>query len=162
MRTKLASVLLAASVVVALTGAAPAEEPDPKFYVFLCLGQSNMEGFPGIEEQDKTEVERFQVLAAVDFPKLDRKKGNWSPAVAPLCRGSSGLCPADYFGRSHARFEAFIAALTAGYGRVLNWVLHRRLAVLTAVLIAVFGFLWYPLKRLRRKRRERAEKSRRP
>ena len=86
MRTKLAPVLLAASVVVAAAAPAPAEEPDPKFYIFLCLGQSNMEGFPGIEEQDKTEVERFKVLAAVDFPKLDRKKGNWYPAVPPLCR----------------------------------------------------------------------------
>lgn len=100
MRTKLAPVLLAASFVVAATAPAPAEEPDPKFYVFLCLGQSNMEGFLGIDEQDKTEAERFKVLAAVDFPKLDRKKGNWYPAIAPLCRGSSGLCPADYFGRT--------------------------------------------------------------
>src|SRR5205823_10885263 len=97
---KLAPVLLAASLVLAATAPAPAEEPDPKFYVFLCLGQSNMEGFPGIEEQDKAEVERFKVLAAVDFPKLDRKKGNWYPAVPPLCRGSTGLCPADYFGRT--------------------------------------------------------------
>src|SRR4051812_26654395 len=100
-RLKLVSSLLAASVAAAaLTLPAPAREPDPKFYVFLCLGQSNMEGFPGIEEKDKTEVERFQVLAAVDFPKLDRKKGNWYPAVPPLCRGSTGLCPADYFGRT--------------------------------------------------------------
>ena len=103
MRTILAPVLLAAVIVAAATTPAPsrpAEEPDPKFYVFLCLGQSNMEGFPGIEEQDKVESERFKVLAAVDFPKLDRKKGNWYPAVPPLCRGSSGLCPADSFGRT--------------------------------------------------------------
>ena len=100
MRMTLASALLAASLIAAAATTAPAEEPDPKFYVFLCLGQSNMEGFPGIEEQDKTEVERFRVLAAVDFPKLDRKKGNWYPAVAPLCRGATGLCPADYFGRT--------------------------------------------------------------
>ncbi|HSQ57639.1 MAG TPA: family 43 glycosylhydrolase, partial [Gemmata sp.] len=100
MRTKLTSVLLAAAVVLAVKTPAPAEEPDPKFYVFLCLGQSNMEGFPGIEEQDKAEVERFKVLAAVDFPKLDRKKGNWYPAAAPLCRGATGLSPADYFGRT--------------------------------------------------------------
>ena len=100
MRTKLAPALLAARSSSRLTTPAPAEEPDPKFYVFLCLGQSNMEGFPGIEEQDKAEVERFKVLAAVDFPKLDRKKGNWYPAVPPLCRGSTGLCPADYFGRT--------------------------------------------------------------
>ena len=100
MRTTRTSALLAAAVIVAATTAAPAQEPDPKFYVFLCLGQSNMEGFPGIEEQDKVEVERFRVLAAVDFPKLDRKKGNWHPAVPPLCRGSTGLCPADSFGRT--------------------------------------------------------------
>jgi hypothetical protein len=60
-----------------------------------------MEGFPGLEHQDQTNVNsRFQLLAAVDFPKLDRKKGTWYPAVPPLCRPSSGLCPADYFGRT--------------------------------------------------------------
>lgn len=60
-----------------------------------------MEGFPGIQPEDKTAVDdRFQVLATVDFPNLDRKKGNWYPAIPPLCRPSSGLCPADYFGRT--------------------------------------------------------------
>jgi len=60
-----------------------------------------MEGFPGIEEQDKTPVDpRFQVLAAVDFPSVGRKKRNWYPASPPLCRPSTGLCPADYFGRT--------------------------------------------------------------
>ena len=59
-----------------------------------------MEGFPGVEQQDKTVDERFQVLAAVDFPDMDRKKGNWYPAVPPLCRSNTGLCPADYFGRT--------------------------------------------------------------
>lgn len=74
---------------------------DRNRYVFLCFGQSNMEGFPGIEPQDQTPVdERFQVLAAVDFPNLGRKKGGWYPAVPPLCRPSSGLSPADYFGRT--------------------------------------------------------------
>ncbi|MGA2280077.1 MAG: sialate O-acetylesterase [Verrucomicrobiota bacterium] len=74
---------------------------DTNFWIFLCFGQSNMEGFPGIEQQDKTNVDnRFQVLATVDFPKTGRKKGNWYPAVPPLCRPSTGLCPADYFGRT--------------------------------------------------------------
>ena len=60
-----------------------------------------MEGFPGIQPQDKTNVDdRFQVLAAVDFPKQDRKKGNWYPAVPPLCRPANGIGPADYFGRT--------------------------------------------------------------
>jgi len=74
---------------------------DKNFYVFLCLGQSNMEGFPGIPEEEKTFTNsRFLVLAAVDFPELKREKGKWYTAVPPLCRPNSGLCPADYFGRT--------------------------------------------------------------
>ncbi len=74
---------------------------DPNFYIFLCFGQSNSEGFPGIEEQDKGPVDkRFKVLAAVDFPDQGREQGKWYPAVPPLCRPSAGLCPADYFGRT--------------------------------------------------------------
>ena len=74
---------------------------DTNFWIFLCFGQSNMEGFPGVEEQDKTGVDnRFQVFAAVDFPKQERTKGHWYPAIPPLCRPWTGLCPADYFGRT--------------------------------------------------------------
>jgi len=79
----------------------PAGAPDPNFHVFLAFGQSNMEGFPGIEEQDKVGVDkRFQMLAAVDFASLGRKKGEWYDAIPPLCRSSTGLCPVDYFGRT--------------------------------------------------------------
>src|SRR6478672_2852462 len=74
---------------------------DTNLFVFVCFGQSNMEGFPGIEAQDKGPVDdRFQVLAAVDFLSQGRKQGNWYPAIPPLCRPSAGLCPADYFGRT--------------------------------------------------------------
>jgi len=74
---------------------------DPNFHIFLCFGQSNMEGFPEIKEQDKTAVDkRFQVMATVDFTNMGRTKGNWYDAVPPLCRGNTGLCPADYFGRT--------------------------------------------------------------
>jgi alpha-L-fucosidase 2 len=60
-----------------------------------------MEGYPGIQSEDTTNVDsRFQVLAAVDFPKLGRQKGHWYQAVPPLCRPYCGLCPADYFGRT--------------------------------------------------------------
>ncbi len=78
-----------------------AKKPDPNFYIFICFGQSNMEGFPGIQPQDTVNVNpRFKVLAAVNFPKSGRKKGHWYTAVPPLCRPSSGLCPVDYFGRT--------------------------------------------------------------
>lgn len=74
--------------------------PDPDFHIFLCFGQSNMDGAGRIEEQDKTVNERFQVLATLDNPRMNRKKGNWYPAVPPLCRPTGGLGPADYFGRT--------------------------------------------------------------
>lgn len=73
---------------------------NPNFYIFLCLGQSNMEGNAKFEPQDTTVDRRFQVLASVDCPDLGRTKGNWYPAVPPLCRCRTGLTPADYFGRT--------------------------------------------------------------
>jgi hypothetical protein len=85
------------------TAALPSQigSPDPNFHVYLAFGQSNMEGYPGIEAQDKTGVDkRFQMLAAVDFAGLGRRKGEWYDAVPPLCRTSTGLCPADFFGRT--------------------------------------------------------------
>lgn len=72
---------------------------DPNFYIFLCFGQSNMEGHARIESQDTTVDSRFKVLEAVDCSGLGRKKGHWYPAVPPLCRCNTGLTPVDYFGR---------------------------------------------------------------
>ncbi len=98
MKMKLGLLLLAA--LLSFTASAFAE-PDPNFYIFLCFGQSNMEGYPRtIEEQDKTVDSRFQLLAAVDFTEPNRTKGKWYDAVPPLCRPGCGLCPADYFGRT--------------------------------------------------------------
>lgn len=97
MKTKLVALLLAGWC--ALLPAAAAA--DTNFFVFLCFGQSNMEGFPGLLEADRGPVdERFQMLAAVDFPDQNRVKGKWYPAVPPLSRPMAGLGPADYFGRT--------------------------------------------------------------
>lgn len=74
---------------------------DKKFYIFLCFGQSNMEGNAKIQAQDTVNVDpRFQVLEALDCPNLNRKMGQWYTAVPPLCRCNTGLTPADYFGRT--------------------------------------------------------------
>lgn len=73
---------------------------DPNFYVFLCFGQSNMEGSAKIEARDTIVSDRFQVMGAVDCPTLSRTKGNWYKAVPPLTRCKTGLTPADYFGRT--------------------------------------------------------------
>ena len=75
---------------------------DPNFFIFLAFGQSNMEGYPGVEASDKTGVNaRFQLLPAVDWPDKSRTKGTWTTAIPPLCRGDGpGLNPCDYFGRT--------------------------------------------------------------
>lgn len=39
---------------------------DPNFHIYLCFGQSNMEGAATIEAQDRTVDSRFQVMGAVN------------------------------------------------------------------------------------------------
>lgn len=74
---------------------------DPNFHIFLCIGQSNMEGAARIEAQDTVNIDsRFKILEALDCPKLDRKIGQWYTAKPPLCRCDTRLSPADYFGRT--------------------------------------------------------------
>ena len=73
---------------------------DPNFHIYLCFGQSNMEGQGAIEEQDKSVNARFQVLQALDCANLGFTKGTWRTAVPPLCQCWSGLSPADSFGKT--------------------------------------------------------------
>ena len=81
------------------------KEPDPNFYIFLCFGQSNMEGAARPEAQDlKSPGPRFLWMPAVDYPATEtlpeRKMGEWYEAIPPLCRPNTGLTPADWFGRT--------------------------------------------------------------
>ena len=73
---------------------------DANFHIYLCFGQSNMEGQGPVEQQDKTVDDRFQVFQALACSNIGRKKATWYPAVPPLCRCWNGLSPADYFGRT--------------------------------------------------------------
>ncbi|NLD93197.1 MAG: sialate O-acetylesterase [Fibrobacter sp.] len=73
---------------------------DPNFYIFLAFGQSNMDGAGAIEAQDKTGIsDRFRVMYPADND-AGRTKGKWATAIPPLCRSTTKLCPADYFGRT--------------------------------------------------------------
>lgn len=75
-------------------------EPDPNFHIYLCFGQSNMEGQGNIESQDKSVDSRFQVLCSYDNCG-SRKKGGWYDATPPLsCCSGAHLGPVDYFGRT--------------------------------------------------------------
>lgn len=74
---------------------------DKNFHIYLCLGQSNMEGHARPQAEDSAGVsDRFKVLAAVDCDNRGRKQGNWYTALPPLARCYTGLTPADYFGRT--------------------------------------------------------------
>ena len=78
---------------------------DENFYIFLCFGQSNMEGNARPEAVDLASPgPRMLLMPAVDFPATDqrpaRKMGEWCEASAPLCRPNTGLTPADWFGRT--------------------------------------------------------------
>ena len=78
---------------------------DENFYIFLCFGQSNMEGNARPEAVDLASPgPRFLLMPAVDFPaangRPERKMGEWCEASAPLCRANTGLTPADWFGRT--------------------------------------------------------------
>jgi len=73
---------------------------DPNFYIFLCFGQSNMEGQGTIEAQDRVVDSRLKVLEAVNCSNLGRTMGLWYKAVPPLTRCYNGLSPADYFGKT--------------------------------------------------------------
>ncbi|MCK9206064.1 MAG: T9SS type A sorting domain-containing protein [Salinivirgaceae bacterium] len=73
---------------------------DRNFYIYLCFGQSNMQGAGQIQNQDKTVDSRFKVFQVLDCSNLNREKATWYTAVPPLCNCYSGLSPADYFGRT--------------------------------------------------------------
>ena len=86
---------------IALVCALAVNAQDPNFHIYLCFGQSNMEGNARIEQQDLEGVsDRFMMMATVDDQERGREKGKWYTAVPPLCRQNTGLTPADYFGRT--------------------------------------------------------------
>jgi len=83
-------------------------EVDPNFYIYLCFGQSNMEGNAQPESMDKTNVDkRFRLLATCNYSSPSRTLGRWYDATPPLVNPNGGLGPTDYFGRT------MVAALPA-------------------------------------------------
>ena len=78
----------------AVLAAFAVQAQDPDFHIYLCFGQSNMEGNARIEPQDLEGVDaRFKMMATVDDQERGRVKGQWFTAVPPLCRPNTGLTP---------------------------------------------------------------------
>ena len=85
-------------------------EVDPKYQIYICFGQSNMEGGSPAEAVDREYVdERFITFAARDFESLVRFLGNQYTAYPPIASDKMVIGMADYFGRS------MVAALPADY-----------------------------------------------
>lgn len=83
-----------------------AQEPNPNFYIFLGVGQSNMQGKGTIESSDNSDYSpgfnkkrwaRYKKLIIVD--DNPSKVGTWTTAKPPIVRPGTGLGVTDYFGR---------------------------------------------------------------
>lgn len=99
--TTIRLVLWAVMMTATISSIAQKQKPDPKFFIYLCFGQSNMEAGARPEKQDSVPVDkRFQMIAAVDNPKLNRTKGNWYVAEPPINRPENNMGPVDWFGRT--------------------------------------------------------------
>jgi carbohydrate esterase-like sialic acid-specific acetylesterase len=96
----------------------PAPDPelppgvDPNFFIFLTFGQSNMEGVPLPEAQDRQEDPRVKVLAYDNCANLGRTYNQWYTASPPLHSCNLGVGPGDYFGKTLA--AALPANVTIG------------------------------------------------
>jgi len=98
-------ILLSLNLMVILFSSCNRETQDPDFHIYLCFGQSNMEGQGTIESQDQAVDKRFLLMQSMDCPRvesdtLERIKGHWRSAIPPLCQCNTGLSPVDYFGKT--------------------------------------------------------------
>ena len=107
MKKKLFLVMCA---LVALPFVTAKAEVDPHFYVYLCFGQSNMEGNAQWGAVDVGNVDpRFQMLATTNFDSPKRTMGQWYTAECPIVSPTGRLGLADYFGRT------MVASLPSDY-----------------------------------------------
>ena len=94
--------LLLTSVFLLFSALGAQAEVDPNFYIYICFGQSNMEGNAQWEQQDVGVDPRFRMLATCNFNNTNpnRKLGNWYTAECPIVSPDGKLGPTDYFGRT--------------------------------------------------------------
>ena len=92
--------LFAIGVLLATNFMAAKADVDPNFHIYLCFGQSNMEGNAQWEDVDNEVDSRFQMLATTNFDNPKRTMGNWYTANCPIVSPMGKLGPTDYFGRT--------------------------------------------------------------
>ena len=87
-------------VLLAAWGLGAHAEVDPNFYIYLCFGQSNLEGNAQWKNIDSQVDSRFVMLATCDFSSPSRTMGSWYKATCPIVSPAGKLGPTDYFGRT--------------------------------------------------------------
>ena len=90
--------LIIAMLTACLAGARA--EADPNFYIYLCFGQSNMEGNAQWETVDESVNNRFRMFATTSFSNPSRTLGNEYIATPPIVSPVGKLGMSDYFGRT--------------------------------------------------------------
>lgn len=72
-----------------------------ELHIYLCLGQSNMEGHARVQPEDTVNINpRFKVLRGVDCVEQNLFRNRWYTAIPPLVHCHSGVSIADFFGRT--------------------------------------------------------------
>ena len=81
----------------------PLQRPEPgEFSIFLCFGQSNMEGCSIAEQCDYENIpDNFltMITANCDVKHYGQERYTWRKATPPLARYYAGLSPASQFGK---------------------------------------------------------------
>lgn len=101
MKMKLSSILIAIVLFACANVFAQEEDkkPDPKFYIFLCFGQSNMAGGEEPGPQDMTNPDEcLRKLTEADKTRQNMKMGQWYLTKPPVDRNINQLRIADFFG----------------------------------------------------------------
>ena len=87
-------------------GSSFAQAPDPNFFIFLGIGQSNMQGKAPIQTKDKSSTDDFTDADWARYKKLivvdsnPSNVGTWTTAKPPIVRPETLLGVTDYFGRT--------------------------------------------------------------
>ncbi len=79
---------------------APKEAPKEELQVYLCIGQSNMEGSADIEAQDSIVSDRLLMMPTMQWSDSSRMLGVWTKGLPPQSHQNSHLSICDYFGRN--------------------------------------------------------------
>ena len=93
--------IAAISLALACVCGIKASETKAPNQIYLCIGQSNLEGGDDIEPIDLADVpERFRMMAVTRFDTPFREKNKWYVAEPPLVRQETRLSVVDWFGRT--------------------------------------------------------------